>query len=278
MSKPALRRRLNTLAAASSLAACLLLAATPATSAPNEATQATMDAKPTIVLVHGAFAESSSWAPVVARLRAKGYRVVAAANPLRGVHSDATYIADLVDSIPGPVVLVGHSYGGSVITNITTSQPHVKALVYVAAFAPDTGESAAALDAKYPGSILGAALLPPVPLGDGNYDLYVRPSEYRASIAADLPKREVELLATTQRPLNAAAFTEPSGSPAWKYTPSWFIYGTADQAIPPALQPFMAERAHSRHTVAVDGASHAVIASHPDAVADLIVEAANAGS
>jgi len=274
MSKPEPQRRLSTLAAVSSLTLALAIAATPAMSAPTDETRATPAAKPTIVLVHGAFAESSSWAEVLARLRAKGYPVVAAANPLRGVHSDATYVADLVDSIPGRVVLVGHSYGGSVITNVTPGSPHVKALVYVAAFAPDAGESAATLNAKYPGSTLDGALLPPVPLSDGSYDLYVDASAYRDSFAADVPARAANLLAATQRPLNAAAFVEPSGSPAWKFTPSWFIYGTGDKAIPPALQPFMAERAHSRHTVAVEGASHAVMASHPEAVVKLIVEAA----
>jgi len=277
MSKPPSRRRLSSLAAASSLALGLAGAAPPVLSAPTEAMEATADARPTIVLVHGAFAESSSWAAVVARLRAKGFPVIAAANPLRGVHSDATSVADLVDSIPGPIVLVGHSYGGSVITNVTTGRPNVRALVYVAAFAPDAGESAAILNAKYPGSTLDGALLPPVPLSDGNYDLYVRPSAYRDSFAADVPPRAVELLAATQRPLSAAAFVEPSGSPAWKFLPSWFIYGTSDKAIPPALQPFMAERAHSMHTVAVAGASHAVMASHPEAVVKLIVEAADAG-
>ncbi len=276
MSKLDLRRRFATLAAVSSVAVWLACVATPAVSSPAEATNFATSAKPTIVLVHGAFAESSSWAAVITGLREKGYPVVAAANPLRGVHSDATYLADLVNSIPGPVVLVGHSYAGSVITNVASDRSHVKALVYVAAFAPDAGESAATLDAKYPGSTLGAALLPPVPLGDGNYDLYVKPSEYRASFAADVPARAAQLLGATQRPLNAAAFAEPSGSPAWKFIPSWFIYGTSDKAIPPALQPFMAERAHSRHTVAVEGASHAVMASHPEAVVELIVEAADA--
>jgi pimeloyl-ACP methyl ester carboxylesterase len=280
MSKSDLRRRLFTLAAASSLAVWLTCATTTAMSAPTDAAQpntnATTSAKPTIVLVHGAFAESSSWAAVVERLRARGYPVIAAGNPLRGVHADATSISDLVNSIPGSVVLVGHSYGGSVITNAATGRPNVKALVYVAAFAPDAGETAADLNSKYPGSTLDAALAPPVPLSDGNYDLYVKASEYRASFAADVPPRAVDLLAATQRPLSAAAFVEASGSPAWKSIPSWFIYGTGDMAIPPALQPFMAERAHSRHTVAVPGASHAVMASHPQAVVNLIVEAAGA--
>jgi pimeloyl-ACP methyl ester carboxylesterase len=272
------RRRLATLVAASSLAVWLAAAAVPARSAPADALEAAAGGKPTIVLVHGAFAGSSSWEGVVDRLRAKGYPVVAAANPLRGVHSDAAYIANLLDSIPGPVVLVGHSYGGSVITNAATGRANVKALVYVAAFAPDAGESAAALLTRYPGSTLGSALLPPVPLSNRSIDLYVKPSEYRQTFAADVPPRSAARLAATQRPLAAAAEFEPSGLPAWTRIPSWFIYGTQDKAIPPALQPFMAERAHARHTVAVEGASHAVMTSHPESVARLIVEAAGADS
>jgi pimeloyl-ACP methyl ester carboxylesterase len=272
------RRRLATLVAATSLAVGLACAAAPARSEPAEATEAATGGRPTIVLVHGAFAESASWESVIKRLLAKGYPVVAAANPLRGVHSDAVYLTNLLDNIPGPVVLVGHSYGGSVITNAATGRANVKALVYVAAFAPDAGESAATLSAKYPGSTLGSALLPPVQLSDGNSDLYVKPSAYRQSFAADVPPRSAELLAATQRPLAQAALVEPSGPPAWNVIPSWFIYGTRDKAIPPALQPFMARRAHSRHTVAVDGASHAVMASHPAPVAELIMEAAGAGS
>jgi pimeloyl-ACP methyl ester carboxylesterase len=278
MPKLNLPRRLATLAAASSLAVWLATSATPALSAPAEPAASTTTVKPTIVLVHGAFAESSSWESVVERLLAKGYPVIAAANPLRGVHNDAAYIGNLLDSIPGPVVLVGHSYGGSVITNAAAGRDNVKALVYVAAFAPEAGESAATLNAKYTGSTLGSALLPPVKLDDGNNDLYVKQSEYRQSFAADVPPRIAELLAATQRPLTEAAFVEPSGPPAWKAIPSWFIYGTADKAIPPALQPFMAERAHSRHTVAVEGGSHAVMASHPGPVVKLIVEAADAAS
>ena len=270
MNQTRLLRRLATLAATASLVLPLLALAPAARAAAAD----TAPSKPTIVLVHGAFAESSSWESVVERLLAQGYPVVAAANPLRGVHNDSAYIAQLLQAIPGPVVLVGHSYGGSVITDAATGAANVKALVYVAAFAPDLGENAATLSAKFPGSTLGAALLPPVPLADGGKDLYVKQSEYPASFAADVPPRIAQLLAATQRPVAAAAFTETSGPPAWTTVPSWFIYGTRDQAIPPALQPWMAQRAHSRHTVAVEGASHAVMASNPDAVTALIVEAA----
>lgn len=231
---------------------------------------------PTIVLLHGAFAESSSWDEVIARLQGKGYSVVAAANPLRGVSSDAQYIARLVDSIPGPIVLVGHSYGGTVITNAASGKPNVKALVYVAGFAPDTGERASDLAARLPGSTLGAALEEPVPLGDGGKDLYILQSAFHEQFAADLPSANTALLAAAQRPITEAALNEPSASAAWKRIPSWFIYGTADKNIPPAPQPFMAKRAGARRIVAVDGASHLVMSSQPDAVATLIVEAAEA--
>ena len=267
------------LAIRAAISLALLAGATsPTWSSPAATVEAASAAKPTIVLVHGAFAESSSWEDVIARLQERNYPVVAAANPLRGVHSDASSIARLLDSIAGPVVLVGHSYAGSVITTAAAGKANVKALVYVAAFAPEAGESAASLLAKYPGSTLGPALQPPVPLADGNNDLYVRQDDYRQALAADVPSRTTTLLAATQRPVADAALAEPSGTPAWKSIPSWFVYGTADKAIPPALQPFMAQRAGSKHTVAVEGASHAVMASHPDQVVKLIVEAAGAGS
>jgi len=272
------RRRVAIVRAAFSLVAGLASAAILSWSAPAAATESVAPAKPTIVLVHGAFAESSSWEDVVAHLLTKGYPVVAAANPLRGVSSDAAAIASLLDSIPGPVVLVGLSYGGPVISNAATGKANVKALVYVAAFESDAGESAAALLGKYPGSTLGAALQPPVPLRDGGRDLYVRQDAYREQFAADLPLHKTRVLAASQRPIAEGALIEPSGSPAWKGIPSWFIYGTRDNAIPVELHSFMAQRAGSRHTVAVEGGSHVVMASHPDQVVKLIVEAAGAGS
>jgi len=252
----------------------VLMAAAAAIFTPPIAAREAAPAQPTVVLVHGAFAESSSWEDVVARLLAKGLPVIAAANPLRGVRSDASYIASLVDSIPGPVILVGHSYGGSVITNIAAAKGKVKALVFVAAFAPDVGETAFSLSSKYPGGTLGPALAPPVALADGGKDLYIQQARYHDQFAADLPARVAALLAATQRPIAEAAGNEPSGPPAWKRIPSWFIYGTGDKNIPPALQTFMAERAGAKQTVAVDGASHLVMASHPDQVVQLIVDAA----
>jgi pimeloyl-ACP methyl ester carboxylesterase len=230
--------------------------------------------KPTVVFVHGAFAGSSSWNPVTAKLLAKGYPVVAVANPLRGVKSDAAYLANVLDSISGPVILVGHSYGGNVISNVPTAKTHVKALVYVAGVAPDVGESAASLSGKFPGSTLGPTLAPAVPLVDGNKDLYIQQDKYPAQFAADVPLGEARLMATTQRPITEAALNEAGGSPAWKVIPSWFLYGSLDKNIPPAVHAFMASRAGARRTVAVTGASHVVMISHPDALVKLIDEAA----
>lgn len=233
-------------------------------------------AKPTIVLVHGAFAESSSWNGVLTTLIVRGYPVVAVANPLRGVKSDADYVAGAMKGIDGPIVLVGHSYGGSVISNAAKGNDNVKALVYVAAFAPEAGETAAELSARFPGSTLGPTLAPPVALSDGGKDLYILQDKFRAQFAADVSSMEAKLMAGTQRPITEGALNERSGSPAWKSVPSWFIYGDRDLNIPPAAQSFMAKRAGSRETVVVNGASHVVMVSHADAVAKVIEHAAAA--
>lgn len=234
------------------------------------------DSKPTVVLVHGAFAESSSWNGVLTRLITKDYPVVAVANPLRGVKNDADYVATVLKSIEGQIVLVGHSYGGSVITNAAQDNPNVKALVYVAAFAPNTGETAAKLSGRYPGSTLGSALAPPVVLPDGGKDLYIQRDKFHDQFAADVPVAETKLMAGTQRPITEAALNEGSGAAAWKSIPSWFIYGDRDLNIPAAVNAFMADRANSRQTVAVTGASHVVMISHSDAVTNLIEKAASA--
>jgi pimeloyl-ACP methyl ester carboxylesterase len=231
---------------------------------------------PTIVLVHGAFAESGSWNGVIERLRAAGYPVVAASNPLRGVHSDAASVASVVSSIRTPVVLVGHSYGGAVITAAATQATNVKALVFVAAFAPEAGETSIGLTGRFPGATLGAALAPPVVLPDGTRDLYIRQESFPQQFAADVPAPEAALMAATQRPIAEAALSEVATTPAWKSLPSWFIYGSEDRNIPAAAQAFMAERARSMRTVVVAGASHVVMTSNPKAVADLIGEAATA--
>ena len=232
--------------------------------------------KPTIILVHGAFAESSSWDGVASVLIAHGYPVIAAANPLRSVKNDADYVASVVKDVKGPVVLVGHSYGGAVITNAANGSGNVKALVYVSAFAPDTGETAAALSGKFPGSTLGATLAPPVGLSDGGVDLYIQQDKFRAQFAADVTEARSKLMAVTQRPITNLALNEPSAAPAWKTIPSWFVFGTLDKNIPLAALSFMAQRAGAKKTIEVKGASHVVMVSHPDAVAKIVIEAATA--
>jgi pimeloyl-ACP methyl ester carboxylesterase len=229
--------------------------------------------KPTIVLVHGAFADGASWNPVIERLQRRGFTAVAVANPLRGVASDAEALDARLAAIDGPVVLVGHSYGGAVMTNVKARSPKVKALVYVAAFAPAEGEAAARLAAKYPGSTLGETLAP-VSLPDGSTDLYIKPSVFRQQFAADVPARETALMASAQRPIRDAALNEASGAPAWASIPSWFLLAGADKNIPLQAQKFMADRAGSRATVTVEGASHAVAVSRPNEVAELIFRAA----
>lgn len=233
-------------------------------------------AKPTIVLVHGAFAEASSWNGVVAILQKQGYPVVAVANPLRSVKTDARYLEDIVQSIKTPVVLVGHSYGGLVIGEVADTGRNIKALVFVAAFAAEVGETAAGLSVKFPGSSLGSALAPPVALSAGGNDLFIRQEKFHDQFAADVPEADAKLMAASQRPVTEAALNEPASATAWKQIPSWFIHGDQDKNIPLAALNFMAKRASSRETVVVPGASHVVMVSHPKAVADLIVEAAKA--
>ena len=233
-------------------------------------------AKPTVVLVHGAFADSSSWDGVTAKLEKDGYTVIGAANPLRSVKSDAASVASVLKSVNGPVVLVGHSYGGSVISAAATGASNVKALVYVAAFAPEAGETAVGLSGKFPGSTLGPTLAPPVALADGGKDLYIQQSKFHDQFAADVAEAKARLMAAGQRPITDAALNEASPAPAWKTIPSWFIYGKADKNIPAASQDFMAKRANAKKTIVIDGASHVVMTSHPTEVAKLIEEAATA--
>jgi len=234
------------------------------------------NAKPNIVLVHGAFAGSSSFDGVIPKLAAKGYNVVAVANPLRGLRADSDYVATVLNNVRGSIVLVGHSYGGSVITNAAYGHRNVKALVYIDGTAPDSGESASMLSSQFPGGTLGPALAPPIPLPDGGKDLYILQDRYRAQFAADVPEAEAKLMFATQRPVTEAALNEPSGPPAWKTIPSWFIYGELDLNIPPAAHAFMAKRAGAMETVEVKGASHVVMVSHPDEVAQMIERAAQA--
>ena len=229
---------------------------------------------PTIVLVHGAFAGSSSWNAVIAGLTADGYTVIAAANPLRSLAGDADYVARIVKSIPGKVVLVGHSYGGEVIAMAATGAPNVTGLVFVAGLAPEAGESAASLGARFPTGTLGQALAPPVVQADGGKDLYIDQAKYGAQFAADVPRAAAIQMAATQRPVTQAALGEASGPPAWPSIPSWFIYGSQDRNIPPALHAFMAKRAGAKASIEIKGASHVVMISHPRAVVKLIETAA----
>ena len=240
----------------------------------NQITTSTTQGAPTVVLVHGAFADSSSFNGVIARLQAQGYPVVAAANPLRGLKSDTAYLTSVLAGIQGPVVLVGHSYGGAVMTNAATGNANVVGLVYVAAFAPEDGETANDLQGRFPGNTLGEALAPPVGLPNGGAEVSIQPGKFWTQFAADLPEVDAKLAAATQRPVALDAFTDPSGAPAWKVVPSRFIYGDQDKAILADLHAFMAERAGSRQTVAVKGASHVVMISHPDEVAEMIHQSA----
>jgi pimeloyl-ACP methyl ester carboxylesterase len=249
-----------------------LTVASPAAAGGGHATAS--GPKPTIVLVHGAWADSSSWTQVIARLTGDGYPVLAAPNPLRGPAQDAAYVAAFVaERTTGPVVLVGHSYGGTVITNAATGDPDVKALVFVNAFAPDAGESVIGLLSSVgpvDTSVFDAVHYPGAP--DGDVDLYLKKEAYTGAFADDLPRTTALGLAATQRPITLSALSAPSGTPAWRTIPSWYLVGTADHIIAPALQRTMADRADS--TVVSVRASHASPVSRPGAVADLIVRAA----
>ena len=239
---------------------------------------------PTVVLVHGAFAESASWNPVIERLHhhnttlVAGHRgrcdVVAAANPLRSVAGDAAYVRDVIGAIGGPIVLVGHSYGGFVITEAAAGDDSVVALVYVGAFAPDHGESAFQLSTMFPGSSLGDALTA-YPVTTGGDELVIRRELFHHQFAADVPAEQAALMAATQRPVTQAALTDglPTDTPAWRHIPSWFVFGDQDLNIPVALQRFMADRAGAKGTREIAGASHAVSVSEPVAVAATILDA-----
>lgn len=231
-------------------------------------------ARPTIVLVHGAFADGGSWNGVAKALSAKGYPVLSIANPLRSLAGDAQYAAGVLRTVKGPIVLVGHSYGGMVISKAAEGNPEVKALVYVAALTPEPGETVAGLAGKFPGGTLGAALADPVSLADGGQELYIRQDKFRQQFAADVAPQLAAAMAAAQRPVTVAALNEAATGAAWKQLPAYFVYGTADRNLPLRALRFMAERAHGKDIVEVKGASHVVMVSHPDAVAKLIEEAA----
>jgi pimeloyl-ACP methyl ester carboxylesterase len=231
--------------------------------------------KPTIVLVHGAFAESASWNGAIVPLTAAGHRVIAAANHLRSVATDAASVASVIDGVDGPVILVGHSYGGAVISTAAAGKENVAGLVFIAGFAPDVGESAATLSGKFPGSSLGETLQP-FPLAGGGVDLYIQPERFHAQFCADVDDETAAQMAATQRPITEAALNEASTVAAWKDTPSWFLIPELDRNIPAAVHRFMAERAGSRRTVEIAGGSHSVGVAQPSLVVDLVLEAAAA--
>jgi pimeloyl-ACP methyl ester carboxylesterase len=268
MSRRNLRPRVAFLVGLSALVAVTM----PGASTPAVALDS--GTKPTIVLVHGAFADASGWDAVIDGLSRGGYRVIAPANPLRSLSSDADYLASVLATIPGPVVLVGHSYGGAVITNAATHAPNVKALVYIAAFAPDRGETAFGLIGAFPGSALPLALkLRPYRAGgDQGIDGYIDPARFHDVFCADLPAVTAEEMAAAQRPATVASGAEPSGEPAWRTIPSWYLVARQDHAIAPAAELFMAHRAGA-HTVEIDS-SHVAMISHPDRVLELIRAAA----
>ncbi|WP_326594885.1 alpha/beta fold hydrolase [Streptomyces sp. NBC_01803] len=237
-------------------------------------TEVTGGPKPTVVLVHGAFADASGFNKVIARLQNAGFPVIAPANPLRDTAGDSAYISSVIDTIPGPVILAAHSYGGVVITNAARGHDNVEALVYLGAFAPDEGESALQIASQFPGSELGGALVArhyPLPDGTEGTDGYIDPAQFRAVFAADLPESETRLMAATQRPGSVNGLAGASGEPAWETIPSWYLIPTQDRVIPPDAQRFMAERAGS-HVREIDS-SHVVMISHPGAATATILAA-----
>lgn len=263
---------MNPLRRALVVAASALLLATGATAATATTDKHPTQPKPTIVLVHGAFADGSSWNKVTEKLQRDGYKVVVPANPLRGVASDTSYLTGVLAGISGPKVLVGHSYGGAIITQLA-STPDIKALVYVGAFIPQAGETVGELNAKYPGSEIGPDTTNTITYA-GGVDLAMRPESFRTVFADDLPRREQSLLGASQRPIAASAFTEKIAKSAPAALPKYAIVPTRDRAIAPAGELWMAQRAGAK-IVKVEGASHLVMISQPTPVTKLIEKAAH---
>ena len=238
------------------------------------------DGSPTVVLVHGAFADASSWNGVIERLQAKRVKVTALANPLRGISNDSAYVAAVFDETPGPVVAVGHSYGGAVITNAAAKAKNVIALVFVAAFAPEEGERLGDAEAGSKDSVLMSALVPlHYPTANGGepgVEFAIDPAKFHDAFAADLPAEQAAVMAATQRPVAESAFSEPAEAAAWKHLPSWAVVATGDMAAGTDVIRSMAERAGATVTE-VDG-SHVIMVSQPQAVTDVILEAVTASS
>ena len=233
--------------------------------------------KPTVLLVHGAFAEAASWNGVIERLAGEQLDVIAVANPLRSLAGDAQYLSDVIDGVGRPVLLVAHSYGGMVMTEAAAGHEEVKGLVYVDAFAPATGESAFQLSLKFPGSTLGDALAA-YPVSTGGNEFTIRRDVFRHQFCADVSEAEAALMAATQRPVTEAALSTAlaADEPAWQSIPSWFVYSDADLNIPVALHRWMATRAGAKTAREIAGASHALSVSQPQAVAETILEAVSA--
>ena len=243
--------------------------------------QTTPNAGPlTVVLVHGAFADASSWTGVIERLQAGGVQVTAPANPLRGLSIDSAYLASVFDQIPGPVLAVGHSYAGAVITNAATKTRNVVGLVYIAAFAPDEGERLGDVESTSKNSVLSSALVPlHYPAGQGAQtavEFAINPAHFQEAFAADLPAEQATVMAATQRPVAELAFSEPSGVPAWKTLPSWVVVATGDKAAGSDVIRSMAQRAGATITE-VEG-SHVIMISQPQVVTDVILSAVAAVS
>src|SRR6478752_1456321 len=264
--------RRQVLSAGAALAGSAALMASPiatdvAAAATNDEASATV--KPTVVLVHGGYADSSCWNATLQYLQRWGYRTIAGSNPLRGIPTDAPYIGSLLYSISGPVVLVAHSMGGTVITNAAAGKSNVKALVYVAAFVPDVGETQGDLINKFPGSeVLPVSVPVPYTKADGTRgtDLYLSPAG-QAAFAADISPAAFRVLQATQRPFDADSFIFPTQAAAWRTIPSWGLVAGRDKAIPPACERFMYNRAKVRKVVEVPTSSHVAMLSHPQIVA-----------
>ena len=232
----------------------------------------------TVVLVHGAFADASSWNGVIERLQTAGLRVTAPPNPLRGITIDSAYIAGVLEQIPGPVLAVGHSYGGAVISNAAANADNVVGLVFVAAFAPEEGETLGEVEDNSRDSVLNSALVPlQYPTGKGDktaVEFAIDPDKFHDAFAADLPARQTALMAATQRPVAELAFSEPSGPPAWRSLPSWTVVATGDKAAGTDVIRSQAERAGA--TITEARGSHVIMISQPEAVARVIMTAAAA--
>ncbi|MBC7590647.1 MAG: alpha/beta hydrolase [Salinibacterium sp.] len=227
----------------------------------------------TVILVHGAFADSDSWNGVIKPLSDDGHRVIAYANPLRGISIDSAPLSDLIRTVHGPVLLVGHSYGGAVITAVEAAVGDIIGAVYVAGFALMSGESPATASALVPGSTLADTLVE-VPLMSGGADLYIKEDKYWQQFCADLPEDQAAVMSVTQRPVTVAALNDPlSGDPIWQSVPSWFVFGEEDRNIPAGAHHAMADRAGARRVVQFPGASHVVGISHPAEVVKIVREA-----